>query len=333
MGNGSTVLIAQRPRTADHVSLRMDPRKLLYFATVVEQGSLAKAAKALSISQPALSKSMDRLEADLKMKLLTRGAGGITTTLIGELVYSHARLIKDEITVVENRLRSQKARQRVLTIGTLPSLASTVMPLAVGRWRERNPDVLLRVVERIQVELLLDLLRSEFDFIIGQTEYYDISLDGLKQRVLFRDHLCVFARPDHPLFSSPDPSWADLASFPWVLPMVAGPQRTVLERILASEGVQLPEQLIESGSIDFTRTLVTTSNHLAMLPAHSVMVDIREGAIKALPIAVPALKRDIAVIFRQRSPLDSVSRGLITHIEALGTELSTLPSFQGSAQA
>jgi len=109
-------------------------------------------------------------------------------------VYSHARLIKDEITVVENRLRSQKARQRVLTIGPYKP-CEHCHALAVGRWRERNPDVLLRVVERIQVELLLDLLRSEFDFIIGQTEYYDISLDGLKQRVLFRDNLCVFARP------------------------------------------------------------------------------------------------------------------------------------------
>ena len=314
-------------------ALALDPRTLLYFATVVEQGSLAKAAKLLSISQPALSKSMDRLETELGMKLLARGSSGITTTPIGELVYSHARLIKDEINVVENRLQNQKTRPRVLRIGTLPSLASSVMPLAVGRWRERNPDVLLRVVERVQVELLLDLLRSGFDFVVAQTEYYDISLDGLKQRVLFRDHLCVFARAEHPLFSASQLSWADLAGFPWVLPMVAGPQRTMLERILASEGVELPRQLIESGSIDFTRSLVTASDHLAMLPAHSVMPAIREGTIKVLPISVPAFRRDIAVIFRERSPLDSVSRGLITHIQALGTELCALPPSQDGAQA
>ena len=95
----------------------MDPRKLLYFATVVEQGSLAKAAKQLSVSQPALTKSMDRLEGELGMKLLARGPSGITTTLIGELVYSHARLIRDEMNVVEKRLRGEKSRARVLTIG------------------------------------------------------------------------------------------------------------------------------------------------------------------------------------------------------------------------
>jgi LysR family transcriptional regulator of gallate degradation len=299
----------------------MDPRKLLYFATVVEQGSLAKAAKQLSVSQPALSKSMARLESELGMKLLTRGPSGITTTLVGEFIYSHARLIKDEIEVAEKSLRGHK-RPRLLTVGTLPSLASSVVPLAVSRWRAENTGVLLRVVERIQVDLLLGLLRSEFDFIIGQTEYYDISLEGLKQRVLFRDRLCVFARPAHPLFASDQLSWADLARFPWVCPMVAGPQRTVLEKILASESVALPGQLIESGSIDFTKSLVAASDHLAMLPAHSVMTDVREGTLKPLPITVPTLRRDIAVIFRERSPLDGISRDLITHIQALGTDLS-----------
>ncbi len=238
----------------------MDPRKLLYLATIIEQGSLAKAAKHLAISQPALSKSMDRLESELGIKLLERGPMGITPTTFGEILYSHAR-----------------------------------------RWRERHSRILLRVVEKVQVELLLGLLRDEFDFIVGQTEFYDY-LQGLKQRVLFRDRLCVFARPKHRLFSLAELSWADLAQFPWVCPMVGGRQRTVLEKLLASEGVDPPQQLIECGSIDFTKAVVAASDHLAMLPAHSVTSDVSEGRLKALAITVPALSRDIAVIFRERSP-------------------------------
>ena len=63
---------------------------------------------------------------------------------------------------------------------------------------------------------------------------------------------------------------------------------------LASEGVALPTQLIECGSIDFTKSLVAASDHLAMLPAHSAAADLREGTIEALAISVPGLKRDIA---------------------------------------
>src|SRR2546423_841203 len=233
----------------------MDPRKLLYLATVIEQGSLAKAAKHLAVSQPALSKSMDRLESELRIKLLERGPQGITPTTVGAHLYSHARLIREEMDLAEIRIQKiEKGHAPVVTFGTLPSLASSVVPLAVSRWRERYPRVLLRVVEKIQVELLLGLLRGDFDFIVGQTEFYDL-WEGLKQRVLFRDRLCVFARAQHSLFRLAELSWADLARFPWVCPMVGGRQRTVLEKLLASEGVDLPQQLIECGSIDFTKSL------------------------------------------------------------------------------
>ena len=60
----------------------MDPRKLLYLASVIEHGSFKKAAKHLNISQPALSTSMDRLEESLGSKLLNRGPAGITPTLL-----------------------------------------------------------------------------------------------------------------------------------------------------------------------------------------------------------------------------------------------------------
>ena len=300
----------------------MDPRKLLYLATVIEQGSLAKAAKLLSVSQPALSKSMDRLENELSMKLLVRGPTGITPTSFGELIYSHARLIRDEMDLAGTRIRGTKGDAQVVTLGTLPSLASSVVPLAVGRWKERHPRVLLRVVERVQVDLLLGLLRCEFDVIVGQTEFFDIFLDGLKQRVLFRDRLCVYARADHELFRLEKLSWSDLAKYPWVCPMVGWAQRTMLEKLVASEGVDPPQQLVESGSIDFTKSLVAASDHLALLPAHAVTADVSKGTLKALEITLPSLKRDIAVIFRERSPLDEVARELIAHIEAIGTELS-----------
>lgn len=300
----------------------MDPRKLLYLATIIEQGSLAKAAKHLSVSQPALSKSMNRLEGELGIKLLQRGPTGIIPTASGELIYSHARLIREEMDLAKARIHGEKDHARVVTIGTLPSLSSSVIPLAVGRWKERHPRALLRVVEKVQVELLLGLLRCEFDFIVGQTEFFDIFLDGMKQRVLFRDRLCVFARPKHSLFLLESLSWDDLVQFPWVCPMVGWSQRTILEKLVASEGVDPPQKLVECSSIDFTKSLVATSDHLAMLPAHAVTAEVSEGKIRPLAITVSALKRDIAVIFREGAPLDSVSRELIAHIEDIGVTLS-----------
>jgi DNA-binding transcriptional LysR family regulator len=301
--------------------LTMDPRKLLYMVTAIEQGSFSKAAKKLSISQPALTKSMDRLESELGMQLLTRTPTGVVPTALGELVYSHARHIRDEIGLAETRLQADATRNNIVTIGALPSLATRVLPLAVVRWREQVPNVMLRVIERRQVDLLFGLLRREFDFIIAQTEFFDIVPEGLKQRVLFRDRLCVFARSDHYLFGLPELSWADLAQFPWVSPMIGTQQRAVLERLMEAEGVPPPRQLVESGSIEFTKTMLAQSNHLALLPAHSAIADVREGTIKALPITFPALKRNIAVIFREAAPLTDVHREFISHLEVVGQSL------------
>jgi LysR family transcriptional regulator of gallate degradation len=104
--------------------------------------------------------------------------------------------------------------------------------------------------------------------------------------------------------------------------MVGGRQRTVLEKLLASEGIDLPQQMIECGSIDFTKALVAASDHLAMLPEHAAMPNLGESTLKPLAITVPALSRDIAVIFRERSALDASSRDLIRQIETVGADLS-----------
>lgn len=300
----------------------MDPRKLLYLATVIEEGSLSKAARQLAISQPALSKSMDRLESDLGKKLLERGPGGVAPTAFGEVIYAHARSMRDEMGMAEARVKDRDSNVPVVTFGTLPTLASNVVPLAVSQWRKRHPNVLLRVVEKVQIDLLLGLLRCEFDFVVAQTEFYDVLFEGLKQRVLFRDRLSVFARREHPLFGSTSLSWAHLAQFPWVCPIVGWPHRPTLEKLLVAEGLEAPKQLVECGSIDFTKSLVASSDHLAMLPTHSVPSVAGEGPIRPLGITVSALKRDIAVIFRSRSPLSVFGQDLISIIEAIGSEFS-----------
>jgi DNA-binding transcriptional LysR family regulator len=64
----------------------------------------------------------------------------------------------------------------------------------------------LRITERIQIELLLGLIRGELDFIIAQTEWYGF-IEGLKQRVLFRDRLHVIARPGHPALALEKVTW------------------------------------------------------------------------------------------------------------------------------
>lgn len=302
----------------------MDPRKLLYFVSIVEQGSLKKAAGQLKVSQPALSTSMDRLEASLGIKLLERSAKGVAPTPIGELIFSHARLIKDEIEFARSWIEKKDLKRKgMLTIGVLPSLGNSVVPLGLARWRADHATTHIRVIEKVQVDLLIGLLRGEFDFIIGMTEYYDM-LDGLTQRVIFRDRQCVFARAGHPALRTRAITWSELVQYPWIRPMV-GRVRTVLEALLQNEGVPMPKQMTEGGSVQFVKTLVSNSDHLALLPTHTIKDELEAGRFHTFAIASPLLNRSIAVFHRLGFKLDKSSRDLVAHIEAVGTDLSREP--------
>jgi DNA-binding transcriptional LysR family regulator len=301
----------------------MDAQKLYYLSVIIEQGSFRKAAERLSISQPALSKSIARLEATLDAKVLERTPRGVSPTGVGEVLYSHARVIREDIERAQHTLShsvSGKSRIRSITLGTLPTLASSIIPRAVSAWRADDRKTTLKVVEKVQIELLLDLMRGHVDFVVGRTEYYDL-VEGFRQRVLFRDRMHVFARNVHPLFSLPHVEWKDATKYPWVCTMV-GRQRNILQSILEAKGLTMPEQVTECTSIDFTISLVSQSDHLAMLPFYLSTVGNMRRGVAPLPLSDPRLNRDIAVITRTARPLTPASRSLLAHIEAVGTEIT-----------
>ena len=299
----------------------LDPKKLLYFATIVETGSLNRAAKLLAISQPALSTSMDRLERSLGSQLLSRGPGGAVPTKYGDILYCHARLIRDELELARrNLLTAFSDPIDSIRIGALPSLAGSIVPLALGRWREIWPDRDLQVVENAQFDLLTGLLRRDFDFVIGFTEVFDI-LDGLRQQVLFRDQLCVIVRPGHPLRGKSDLTWEDLMQFPWISP-TSRRSHTVLDHVMSTVKVSPPQQVTVCGSVSLLKSLVAETDHIALLPKHAASGELAEGRIAEVPFEDDVLHRNIAVFFREGYELDEPRRQLVNCVRECGLALS-----------
>ena len=298
----------------------IDPKKLLYFAAVIEQGSLSRAAKLLGVSQPALSTSMDRLEAEVGMQLLDRGPKGIVTTKHGDILYCHARLIREELNLAErDLLNARDGHIEAIRIGSLPSLASKIIPMALSRWRETHREAQLQVVENAQIDLLIGLMRRDFDFVIGLTQVFDM-LDGLRQRVLFRDTLCVIAAPNHPLRRYEHLTWEQLVQYPWISP-TSRRKHTVLENIAVTMKVSPPPQLTVCGSVSLLKSLVAESDHLALLPAHAVRDEVVEQRLIALPFEDPSLNRDIAVFFREGYQMDPSRLDLVACVADIGLEL------------
>ncbi|KRB49050.1 hypothetical protein ASE04_17825 [Rhizobium sp. Root708] len=297
----------------------MDPRKLLYMKSVVDHGSFRKAAKELQVSQPALCSSMDRLEASLGVKLLERGPMGVVPTSAGEMLYSRAWFIQDEIDVAEKQIRAQsQGTADRLTVGAIVSLVAHVVPNAVCKWRLDYPHLPLRIFENAHPELLVGLQRSELDFIIAQTGCFD-NIEGIKQRVLFRDRLVVLCRSDHPARTG-NIAWFELMQYPWVTHLV-GRNISPVEQVTSDEQVDVPTQMTECNSVNFMKTVIQNSDHLGMLPEHVVNEELASGKLVALPITSRIMSRDIAVFFRERSFLDVARRKFIETVAEVGVLL------------
>lgn len=298
----------------------MDPRKLLYMKSVVEHRSLSKAAKELHVSQPALSISMARLEASLGVKLLVRGPQGVVPTPAGELLYSRALFIQDEIDIARHQIqhREEVGKAQSITVGAIVSIVANVVPRALCRWREQYPDVQLRIVENSYPELFAGLMRADLDFIIAQTGCSELC-EGIKQRVLFRDCLVIYARPSHPILKGPI-TWPELARYPWVTHLIWR-QMSPAEQIMKAEGVRATQQLTECSSVSFMKTVMENSDHLGMLPEHALSDELAQGRLVPLPITSPLMNRNIAVFFRERTLLDEASRSFLDKVAETGSRL------------
>ncbi len=262
---------------------------------------------------------MDRLEAEVGMQLLERGPKGIVATKNGDALYRRARLIREEIHLAERDLLDAiDSRGDLIRIGSLPSLASKIVPLAISKWRETHQDEQLEVVENAQFDLLTGLLRRDFDFVIGFTKVFDM-LDGLRQRVLFRDTLCVLAGPNHPLRTHETLTWGDLVKYPWISP-TSRRTHTVLEQIMQKLDAPLP-QITVCGSVSLLKSLISETEYLALLPAHAVSEEVAEKRLYVLPFQDPILSRDIAVFFREGYVMDQPRTDLVACVTAVGSEL------------
>ncbi len=258
------------------------------------------------------------------MRLLERGPRGIVPTVNGDILYCHARLIREEVQLAKRDLQNAASGQDdTIRIGSLPSMAGSIIPMALGRWRAQHPARNLQVVENAQFDLLTGLLRRDFDFVIGFTEVFDM-LDGLRQQVLFRDSLCVMARVGHPLGDVGTLSWEHLMQYPWISP-TSRRSHTVLQHVLSTLNVGPPPQITVCGSVSLLKSLVAQSDHLALLPAYAASAEMAEGHLLSLPFTDPVLQRNIAVFFRDGFEMDQARRDLVAAIKDCGHALARSP--------
>ncbi len=292
----------------------MQLQQMRHVVAVIEQRSLAAAAKTLGISQPALSKSLRRLETYLGVKLFERTPRGMLATEFGREFAQHARAIALEVNETERAVGAiRDGREGRIAIGSAPSVIASVLPVATARLIKSRNALKITVVGGLHDRLFEWLRAGEIDAVISNLVDQPDNSD-LVQETLFIDTVVVACRPGHPLLEKPNASRKTLEQFRWILPASTIVTRQHLEIALKSHGLAVPNLAIETNSLAFMRAMILETDFLGYLPSVT-MAPGRECA-GAIPAGIDWLDwhRPVGLTLRAKGVLSPACRRLIAEL-------------------
>lgn len=301
-----------------------DLRQLRHFVALAEHGHFARAAEAVHLSQPALTRSIQALENHLDCTLVNRHSRGISLTAHGQLVLEHARRLLAGSRALDNavsQLSNLEAGE--LRLGAGPYPAARLVPQAVGRLLQRYPKVRVRLDIANWLELRDALLDTTIELFVADIR----ELQGEPQLHIepLHSHAGVlFCRPSHPLLERRDLQLADLLEFP-----LAGTQlpQEVARSLSAASGREQPLS-IQCDNFLVLKRLVADSDVLSMAPWDVIADEVAAGQLSLLPLAPKSLQQRSAygLVSRAGHSLSPAAQAVVEEIRQVDRQLPPPPS-------
>ncbi len=294
-------------------------RQLQYFVAVAEHRSFGKAASALAVSQPSLSKQLATMEEELGVALIERTSRRVTLTAAGERLLPRARTILSEIREFRASARNVGGLfGDRLSIGVLPSIGAYFMP-SVNRLLHRLYPGLRLFVEEGSTTALLDMLREgRLDVVIGAPTG-DPTFTSF---ALFAESLWVCAAAEDPLSASTGPvSAGELAGRPLLSLSPEFRLSEIVERLAAAAGTYVSRDY-QGSSLDAVRQMAVMGAGIAVLPSLYALAEaVRDPDFLVRRVDHPEAFHEIALIWRRSAPMQEDCRRLAEHLLAVKTAI------------
>jgi DNA-binding transcriptional LysR family regulator len=290
---------------------------------IVRHRSFSKAAEAIGISQPALSKNIRTLERALGVRLLERGRFGALPTEFGLALARHADAIDAELGSARQELESLRvARTGQARIGCGPSEATRLLPMALKRMRSQAPGIRVTALYGLNEALMPMVKHGEVDFALSSIPARCQDPD-LQQIRIHEDRAAVIVRQGHPLLARHEQLTAEhLQGQEWILPRAHELERRALDDVFVAAGFAPPVVAIETTSAVLMKTLVMQSDFLTFLPRELVYWEERAGLLASLSVAAPSWRRFVGVTQRARAGINPAAQALISALQAVGGEFT-----------
>jgi LysR family transcriptional regulator, nitrogen assimilation regulatory protein len=293
----------------------MDLRQIEYFVRVAELGSFTRAAVALDIAQPALSRQVRLLEVELRQNLLVRNGRGAVPTDAGKLLLEHGRGILHQVARAREELeRARGVATGRVAVGLPPSIARLLAVPLSRAFRERMPGARLSITEGLSGGMREALVAGRLDvaLVYNATPSPELQLQPLLAEALFlvealgRQH--APGRSTLPLL--------ELAGVPLVIPTRPNAIRMQVETALADLGLE-PRIALEIDGVAAILELVADGAGGAVLSRNAVQTSARPRAFTLRPIGSPPLRSQLAAAVSAQRPATPTQQATLALIGEL----------------
>jgi LysR family transcriptional regulator, nitrogen assimilation regulatory protein len=303
----------------------MDLKQLEYFVGVAESGSFTRAAMALDIAQPALSRQVRLLEVELRQNLLIRNGRGAVLTEAGKLLLEHGRGILHQVALAREELSAARgALAGRVSIGLPPSLSRLITVPLTHAFREALPHAQLSLTEGFSVLMYEGLRVGSLDMAVL---YNPESSPGLEMTRLHEEEL-VLISPRSGLKPASRKEKAsiglgDVADLPLILPSRRNAFRILIENEMMGIG-RKPQISLEVDGLNAILNLVEEGLGHGVLPAYTLSNFDNVEPFVVRRIHTPRLMSKLELVWSSRRPstetqkkaLDVVRKAVLSAIAA-----------------
>lgn len=279
--------------------MKADLDELRSFVAVADLGSFHAAADALHLSQPALTRRLQKLEATLGIQLIDRSTRQLRLSAVGREFYFKIKRLLDELDSAY--LGISELADRVsgeVTVAAVPTATYYFLPRVIEDFNAQYPRIRIRILDLSANEVLEAVKRGQAEFglnLLGAQE------PDLVFEPLLKDPFLFVGRKDHPLAGHEQVRWADLAPYRFITVGRLSGNRIILDAALAGLTVR-PRWFYEVQHLSTSLGLVEAGLGVAAVPQLAVPVT-EHPVLVVRPLIEPVVTRIMGIIVRHGTTL------------------------------
>jgi DNA-binding transcriptional LysR family regulator len=277
------------------VAIHLDLGDLQAFTALVKLGNFRKAAESINISQPALSRRIDKLEEALGVRLFERTTRRVYLTTVGQAFAPSAEQLLDDLDAALLSIREvSSSHLGHVTIACVPSAAHYFLPTVIAQYRLRYPRIRVKLFDASANEVLNAVKTGEADFAVGFVGSQDADVEF---KLLMQDRFVVACRRNHPLASKKRVSWSEFYEYEYVSVDKTSGNRLLLDQALAAVAPRAPS-VCETRHVTTTLGLVEAGLGVAAVPSMA-MPHSEHPLLTSVPLVDPVVTRRVGLVSRR----------------------------------